>query len=197
MTELRCEDGFSIMELMGALAILAVLAGAVLPSTTQTLHDLRLSGDARGLHDTVGLVKMRAAARFTRARVYVDLSTNTYHLEHWDKTTSDWVDETDPTVRLQTGVEFNYGGLSTPPPNTQSSLAMSPACRTKTGTAIANTACIVFNSRGIPIDGSGNITGESGLYLTNGESTYGITLSATPLIRLWWTRADQAQWVQR
>ena len=74
---------------------------------------------------------------------------------------------------------------------------MSPPCKTKTGTDIANTSCVVFNSRGIPVDGSGNITGESGLYVTDGVGTYGVTLSATPLVRLWWTRADEAQWVQR
>ena len=180
-----------------AVSVLAIVATTVLPSTTQTLHDLRLRGDARGLHDTVGLAKMRAAARFTRVRLYVDRSTDTYHLEHWDKTAGDWVDEVDPTAHLQTGVMFDFGGLSTPPPNTQSALALSPACKTKTGTNIANTSCIVFNSRGIPIDGSGNITGDSGLYVTDGEMTYGVTLSATPLIRLWSTRADQAKWVQR
>lgn len=197
MKDLTRQDGFSMMELMGALAIAAVLAATVLPSTTQTLQELRLRGDARGLHDSVGLAKMRAAARFTRVRLYVDLPTETYRLQYWNKTTGDWVNEVDPTMRLQSGVDFNFGNLNTPPPNTQTTIALSPPCKTKTGTDIANTSCIVFNSRGIPVDGSGNVTGESGLYVTNGAVTYGITLSATPLIRLWSTRADSAQWVQR
>lgn len=169
----------------------------VLPSTGRTLADLRLSGDARGVHNAVALAKMRAAAHFTRERIYIDRTTNTYHLEFWDKAAGDWANEVDPTVTLQTGVSFGYGAIAAAPPSTQSSLGMSPVCKTKTGTDISNTSCIVFNSRGIPIDGSGNITGNSALYLTDGAAAWGVTLSATPLIRLWWTKADEAQWVKR
>ena len=87
--------------------------------------------------------------------------------------------------------------LSSPPPNTQANLLQAPACLDNGGAAIGNTACVLFNSRGIPIDGSGNITGNSALYLSDGTATYGITLSATPLIRLWWSKADEAKWVKR
>ena len=191
------QHGFSIVELLVVLAIFGVIAALALPSTSVTVADLRLRGDARGVHNSVGLAKMRAAARFTRVRLYIDRSTDAYRLQYWDKTAADWANEVDPTVQLQEGVDFGFGGLTTAPPNTQSAIAMSPPCKTKTGTDIANTSCVVFNSRGIPIDGSGNITGESGLYVTDGVGTYGVTLSATPLVRLWWTRADEAQWVQR
>ena len=191
------QHGFSIVELLVVLAIFGVVAALALPSTSVTVADLRLRGDARGVHQSIGLAKMRAAARFTRVRLYVDRSTDSYHLQYWDKAAGDWANEVDPTVDLQEGVDFGFGGLTAAPPNTQTAIAMSPACKTKTGTDIANTSCVVFNSRGIPIDGSGNITGESGLYVTDGVGTYGVTLSATPLVRLWWTRADEAQWVQR
>jgi type II secretory pathway pseudopilin PulG len=185
------------MELLVTLGIVGVVAATAVPSTTRTLADLRLHGDARSVHNAVALAKMRAAARYSRERIYVDTTTNTYHLEYWDKTASDWKGETDPTVGLQSGVAFGYGGLSTPPPNTQSSIGQAPACKTKTGTDISGTSCIIFNSRGIPVDGSGNITGNSALYVTDGSGTYGVTLSATPLIRLWWTKASTVQWVQR
>jgi type II secretory pathway pseudopilin PulG len=185
------------MELLVTLGIVGVVAATAIPSTTRTLADLRLHGDARGVHNAVALAKMRAAARYSRERIYVDQTTNSYHLEYWDKTAGDWKNEVDPTVTLQSGVDFGYGGLATPPPNTQSSIGQSPACKTKTGSDISGTYCIVFNSRGIPVDGSGNITGNSALYVTDGTGTYGITLSATPLIRLWWTKASGAQWVQR
>ena len=191
------QHGFSTLELLATLGIVGVVAAMVVPQTGRTLADLRLSGDARGVHNAVALAKMRAAAHYTRERLYVDRTTNTYHLEFWDKAAADWTDEVDPTSTLQTGVSFGFGALTTAPPSTQSSLELSPVCKTKTGTDIANTSCIVFNSRGIPIDGAGNITGNSALYLTDGTSTYGVTLSATPLIRLWWSKADEAQWVKR
>lgn len=191
------QHGFSTIELLATLGIVGVIAAMVVPQTGRTLADLRLSGDARGVHNAVALAKMRAAAHYTRERLYVDRTTNTYHLEFWDKAAGDWADEVDPTITLQTGVNFGFGDIATAPPSTQSSLAMAPACKTKTGTDISNTSCIVFNSRGIPIDGTGNITGNSALYLTDGAATWGVTLSATPLIRLWWSKADEAKWVKR
>jgi hypothetical protein len=100
-------------------------------------------------------------------------------------------------VFLQAGVTFDYGDLSAPPPNTQTTLEQAPPCRTNSGGEISGTSCIVFNSRGIPLDGDGNITGNSALYITDGTGTYGVTLSATPLVRLWWTKASSSQWIQR
>lgn len=160
---------------------------------------MRLSGDARGVHHAVGLAKMRAGAQFTRERLYVDLTSNSYHLEYWDKslTPANWVDERDPTVALQAGVDFGFGNITTPPTGTQATLAQAPPCKTNTGTDISGTACIVFNSRGIPLDGSGNITGNSALYLSDDTSTYGVTISQTPLVRLWWTKADSNGWIER
>jgi Tfp pilus assembly protein FimT len=191
--------GFSTLELLVTLGIVGVVAAGTVPATTRTLADLRLRGDARSVHNAVALAKMRAAARFTRERVYVDTTTNTFHLEFWDKaaTPPNWTDEVDPTMNLQTGVTFGYGGLSTPPTNTQSALAQAGACKTKDGTDISNTSCIVFNSRGIPVDGTGSVTGESALYMTDGVGTYGVTISMTPLVRLWWTPATSAHWVHR
>ena len=199
MRSFTSQCGLSTLELLATLGILGVVAAAAVPSTTRTLADLRLRGDARGVHNAVGLAKMRAAARFTRERVYVDRSTNTYHLEFWDKTATppDWKDEVDPTMNLQSGVDFGYGGISEAPPDTQSTLAQAAPCKTRSGTDICGPSCITFNSRGIPVDGAGSVTGDSALYLTDGIGTYGITLSATPLVRLWWTPANDAHWVHR
>ena len=96
------------------------------------------------------------------------------------------------------GVGFGYGTIDAPPPDTQSTLGQSAACTDNAGAAIANTSCIVFNSRGIPIEPvTGTPTGDSALYVTDGTATYAVTLSATPLIRLWSTRAGAADWVHR
>jgi hypothetical protein len=77
--------------------------------------------------------------------------------------------------------------VPTPPPNTQGTLGQAPACKNDAGTAIGNTACIVFSSRGLPIDSVGAPTAADAIYLTNGSVVYGITLAATGMIRTWRT----------
>lgn len=185
------------MELLATVAIMGVVATIALPSGTRTLNDLRLRGDARALHNAVALTKMRAAARFSRERIYVDLTDDSYHLQYWDKVAGDWVNEDGASIELSTGVTFGYGALGAPPPNTQSSIGQSSPCLKNDGTPISNTACIVFNSRGIPVDSTGGPTGNNAFYVTDGSGTYAVTLSATPLIRLWWTKASEAKWIHR
>lgn len=190
------ERGFSTIEMLTTLAILGVVAAIAMPVTTQTLADLRLRGDARALHNMVGLAKMRAASRFTRTRVYADLTNDSFRLQFWDKASASWVTE-GGTTSLADGVDFSFGGITAPPPNTQSAIGQSAACTNNAGTAISNTACIVFNSRGIPVTSTGSPTGNSAFYVSDGTGTYAVTLSATPLIRLWWTPAAGAHWVHR
>ena len=63
--------------------------------------------------------------------------------------------------------------------------------------AIGNTSCVIFNSRGIPVDAGGAPTGGNGLYITDGVGVYGVTVTATPLVRLWWSPATAAVWDPR
>ena len=86
-----------------------------------------------------------------------------------------WVTEGTITP-LSLGVTFGFGTVATAPPNTQTNIAFSGACRvglTAATATIANTACIVFNSRGLPIDGAGLPFGGHALYLTDGKAVVG------------------------
>src|SRR5215467_15803421 len=87
------QAGFSIIELLVALAIAGVIAAMALPSAERTLADVRLHNDARAIHNLLSLAKMRAAAKFTRVRLYCDLGAETFVLQDWDKTASSWVAE--------------------------------------------------------------------------------------------------------
>ena len=53
--------------------------------------------------------------------------------------------------------------------------------------AVANTACIIFNSRGLPVDATGSPFGNDAIYITDSTAVYGITVAATGFVRLWRT----------
>jgi prepilin-type N-terminal cleavage/methylation domain-containing protein len=192
------QAGFTISELLIGIAITGIVAATALPGITRTMADLRLHGDARSLHNLLGVAKMRAAAKYTKTRVYVDLPSETFYLQIWDKNANTWVTE-GATTRLSVDADFGFDALVTPPTDTQPVLQQAGECLDDTGAAINNTACIVFNSRGIPINAAGNPDGNGAFYLTDHTTgVYGITISMTPLVRLWWTPVTvDGGWVQK
>lgn len=196
MRKVRSEAGYTLVEILVVAGIIGVISAIAVPMTDNALKNFRVSGDARSLSNAIGLAKMRAAATFNRARLYVDLSTLAYRLETYDKTTPAWVVEQGATY-LSTGVSFSYGGLTSAPPNTQATIAQAPQCRNAAGSAIGNTACIVFNSRGIPIDSTGAPTGIDALYVSDGTVVYGATVSATGLVRMWRRQSSSAPWTKQ
>ena len=196
-------NGFSLLEVLMVVGISTVVAAIAVPMMKNTIGDFKLSGDARGLTNAVSLAKLRAASDFSQSRLYVDLDARSYHVEVWSKTAvpPDWVTE-GGVISLSSSDIFGFSVVDAAPPNTQGVFGQAPACLTRTGAAIGNTSCILFNSRGIPVDSAGvppavgAPTGNDAIYITDNTAVFGVTLSATGLIKLWRTnpRADPA-WV--
>ena len=82
---------------------------------------------------------------------------------------------------------FDYGVVSTPPPSTQDAIGQAPPCTDDAGVVIANTSCLMFNSRGVPIDDCGAPTAVDALYVTDGSAVYAVTFSATGMLLVWRT----------
>lgn len=103
-----------------------------------------------------------------------------------------------PVQILSTGVTFAFAGIGAPPPNTQplgiaegtSQGGQGERCTPVNGKRVgqqATTACVQFNSRGIPIDyGNGGVpTGNGAIYITDTTQVYGVTVGAAGLSQVW------------
>jgi len=194
----RSDAGYTAIEMLIVLSLMGLLAAMSIPAMGMMLGYYRLSGDARGLSNVIAVAKTRAAAAFTTGRLFVDLPTRSYRVETWRKTgTPGWVAE-GSYGNLSVGNTFGFAGLTSPPPNTQAAIAQSPPCRDDAGAAIDDTVCVLFNSRGIPVDTAGVPTGSGGLYVTDGAAIYGVTIAASGLTRLWRAQASASPvWVRQ
>lgn len=197
MKLVRRQDGQTLVDILVTIALLGIVAGMAVPMGERMASGYRMTGDAQGIANMVSLAKMRAASRFSRARVRANLNAASYQLEIWDKTANAWVID-GGTISLSRGVRFGFLALATPPPNTQVAIGQSDGCTAGlAGAAIANTACIVFNSRGVPVDTAGAPLGGNAFYITDGTGVYATTVTATPLIKQWWSKPGAAAWIRR
>jgi hypothetical protein len=131
---------------------------------------------------------MRAASNFSKARLYVSLGGRWHRIEKLDTsvTPNHWTVEGGQTY-LSTNSNFGFGIVGSAPPNTQATINQSAVCKDDTGADITNTYCIIFNSRGVPMDSAGGSTNDGAVYLTDGTAVYGVTVAATGMIRVWKT----------
>jgi len=182
--------GFSMVEVMVVILIITVVTATSIPYVTGLTRLFRIAGDARSIAAQLNTARMRAAADFTHGRLYIDLTRNTYQLQIWNKASSCWIANTDPTntcitysssapsgtvTNLSTGMSFGYGSLTTGPTAATSSIAQAPACitgvaGTSPGATNTNTACIEYGSRTYPVESTNKLVASDTVYITNGEA---------------------------
>lgn len=173
--------GFSITEMVMVVAILFILSAIAIPNATRMLQSYAAASNARSLAATLAMAKMDAARNFTQTQLNCNLAANSCQIQVCTSkgvTACNAFSAEGGPVALSHGTSFGFGSISAP---------------AGTQTTIQNTAQIVFNSRGIPVDNTGTLTGDDGLYLTGqGGTTFAVTVNATGKIAVW--QYDNGAW---
>ena len=160
--------GFTSFELTIVLALMLIVGVMSIPSLRRTLEAYRGSSASRGIAGQLALSRMRAASDFTRTKLSIDTTNNTYVRSVYDKTLG-WQTE-GGTQYLDQRVSFGFGSITTANGTGQ--------------TSIAQTTDIYFNSRGIPIDSGGTPIATDVIYLNNNAGTYyAVSVNMTGQIR--------------
>ena len=174
------------------------MAAIGLPLSSGIIDDIKARGDAQGLTSAIAQTKLTSAAKFTRARLYANLTANTHRIQVWNKTgTPGWVNVTDDTI-LSNRTQFGFGSVSAPPANTIATLAQAPPCLDDLGVPIVGTACVIFNSRGISVTAAGPPATTQALFMQGTAGTFGVFVGAAGQLQLWrTTQTGASAWRQQ
>jgi hypothetical protein len=175
--------GFSLLEVILSLGMSMALAAMTTPALYKAAESYKVAGAARGLASQLALAKMRAAAEFSQSQLNANVSAGSFTVQVYSKTSASFVTE-GGTQYLVPGVVFAYPS-GAPPAGSQ--------------TPIGQTTPLLFNSRGMHIDGTGAPTGDDALYLGDVTSQYyyAVTISASGKVAIYSYNPKSNGWVLR
>ena len=168
------QAGFSTIDIAIVAVIIMLVAALAIPQIAATMRSHRALSDARSIASVLQLAKMRAANGFTQSQVVCDTVTRTCQLQLCTTkgagTCTTFTSEGQP-VLLSQGISFGFGNIT---------------AAAGSQTSIQNSAQMIFNSRGIPVDNTGAPTANYAFYVrnTSGDS-YAVTAYASGRIAVW------------
>lgn len=182
MAEVRVierERGFSLIELVVLLALVAIVLGFSIPMLSSSMRSWQLSADARNIATTLSYARLSATSQMTHYQLSLNLSGNEWSLKKYNKSTS--------VYDLQGSTNALSSGLANSGIAFKASSSSAPS-----GFSTTSSTSITFNSRGIPIDATGKPTANNVIYLSDASDDFAMTVSLSGKVQLW--RYRDGQW---
>ncbi|HUZ45651.1 MAG TPA: type II secretion system protein [Terriglobia bacterium] len=203
-----CKDSaFSMIEMMLVILVVGTIAAMAIPQAYQAVKAYRLHADASGLAGQLNIARMRAASQFEPYRMVINISAGTYWREQLCGTTSSSIDAacTSP-YQPHTAPVIEGGTQYTSQGDSYASCRPVSASGSYPGTILADPSpCpdplyIHFNTRGAPVDGSGNPLGNGGvaIYFRNRQDLVdAVTVTIGGAVTTWNWDTASSSWRRR
>jgi len=188
-------------ELLVVILIMGVTAAMSFPAALSALQGYRLHSEASGIAGYLNLAQMHAASQYAPHRVLINVTAGTYMLEKlcgMDPACTGAY-QSYATPQYEDGPQYIQQGntFSTCRPT---GISVWPQPITADPTGCPNPFYIYFNTRGTPVDSSGNPLGNGGaaLYITGQNGLVdAVTASPGGRVSVWAWNSLSTQWISR
>jgi type II secretory pathway pseudopilin PulG len=201
------DSAFSMMEILLVVLVIGTVVAMAIPQAYQALKAYRLHADASSLAVQMNVARMRAVSQYKPYRVAIDLAAGTYWREELCGATAASVDSacTSPyhartTPVIEGGMQYASQGDAFACCLPSSLSSAYPGAIQDDPASCSGPLYIYFNTRGAPVDNTGNPLGNGGavVYLRNQNNLLdAITVSAGGAVATWNWDTSSTAWRRR